>query len=262
MEKPPLTAAEMERIASLVTAQLPANIAAVRGEVGERPIGADTIRKLLAMAHVATDANNASVADAWRAQGRRFACARGCSWCCYQHVFVTPPEAFLLAEALTAVLGEDDLEAVRVACRDTARRIAAMGQPARYALRIPCPALKDGECRAYEARPMACRTHFSLSKVACGRDWDRRGREVPGKAGVPMPDTPKSLGVAMMLGIEVALDERGLEIEQVELSGALTVALEPGAFDRWLAGERVFAAAGLGRPGYRAILEELRRNYG
>ena len=49
---------------------------------------------------------------------------------------------------------------------------------------------------------------------------------------------------AMRLGLDLGSEELGLEHDTLELTTALRIALDaPDATERWLAGERLFAAA-------------------
>jgi hypothetical protein len=49
---------------------------------------------------------------------------------------------------------------------------------------------------------------------------------------------------AMRLGMDLGSEELGLEHDTLELTIALRIALDtPNAIERWLAGERLFAAA-------------------
>jgi len=75
-----------------------------------------------------------------------FACARGCSTCCHQHLSVLPVEFARLTAAVRA-LDATSREAIRV------RLERGRADPR-------CPLLDDeGACRTYAARPLICRTH-------------------------------------------------------------------------------------------------------
>lgn len=171
---------------------------------------------------------------------RKPGCRMGCSSCCYQEVVVTTSELVMLAVAIP------EEERARVAARATllAARAAGGGPEARYRAAIPCVFLERNVCGIYERRPQVCVTHYSFSRPACLREWNARRLKPEVRAqrnGVPMPTLPKALGFAVMAGVDAALHELGLEVEVVELSEALPTILEPGAVERWLAGERLFS---------------------
>ncbi len=102
---------------------------------------------------------------------KRFAveitCHLGCTGCCQQHLSVFDVEA----DALRELLGRLP-SATRERLRDRAR--AALAREADLAdvppplatefppnpeTTVPCPALVDGACSVYDARPVICRTH-------------------------------------------------------------------------------------------------------
>lgn len=206
---------------------------------GHRPDGGDLCR-LIAVWHQALDeAVDVSLAEL-ASQGRRPGCRQGCAWCCYQETLVSSVEVAFLA----AMLPPDQHATLAERCRTIVARTAGGGSRARASKTIPCPLLHGTTCSIHAIRPQACRTHFSVSREACRREWNSRTRpERPGAAGgVPMPAQPKGIGFAMGWGLDKALAETGLEVELCELAEGLTVALGPGALDRWLAGERVFRA--------------------
>ncbi|MHC4849563.1 MAG: YkgJ family cysteine cluster protein [Planctomycetota bacterium] len=86
-----------------------------------------------------------------------WACERGCAHCCWLLVEVTPVEADRLTQFVTP----------SIAARISANAAAAKGlTPAEY--RMPCAFLDDdGNCAAYEARPLRCRAHVSASEPIC-----------------------------------------------------------------------------------------------
>lgn len=79
------------------------------------------------------------------------ACGKGCSSCCKMNVSVTSIEAERLASL-------------------TGRAMARVQHPVAHAQArfagVPCPFLVNEECSVYEARPYACRAHFSFDDTA------------------------------------------------------------------------------------------------
>lgn len=174
-------------------------------------------------------------------------CGDRCAYCCYQHVKISSTEAFRMALWLQdqpdfAPELRDEIEA-------NAARARPLNNHQRYQMGLPCPMLKDKRCSAYAARPMPCRTYFSLSKFACMRDWERRSkRSIDWNAHghtIPFLGTPQEAGTAFQLGCDAALWKASggaLQMVQVELAEGIADALAPDAFNRWLDGEKVFRA--------------------
>jgi len=112
-------------------------------------------------------------------------CRRGCFACCYEPVYAERREAALALEAAEA-LPEEERAEIRERIRTWMDAIKASAilqaetpHVADYRkLRLPCPFLKDGECRIYADRPMGCRTHFAVGpREACEDDGRRLGQQ-------------------------------------------------------------------------------------
>ena len=142
----------------------------------------------------------------------RVACRRGCAFCCYVDVVVTP------------------LEAIRLAGR------ARPGGVATAPHRRPCPLLADGACTVYDRRPFACRSIFSEDARAC-----EAGYAGVGAAPIPSLAWPRFLACGYITGQIAAMDDLGLASHLVELRRALAVMDEDAtALWRWLDGADVF----------------------
>lgn len=229
------------------------------------PLDRERIGGLVAGWHVAIDQS----LDGWRAHmaqetGKAPGCREGCSSCCYQETLVSTVELAGIAVRVP----ESEREALAHRAARTAERTAKGGSEARYKAAIPCPFLEGTRCGVHPIRPQACRTHYSMSRSACLREWSARRLSPEARArraGVPMPSGPKALGFGMAAGLDAACHERGLEVELVELSEGLVAALAPGNLERWLAGGRVFAElARLDAAGnlYSRLLENVAREGG
>jgi Fe-S-cluster containining protein len=94
-------------------------------------------------------------------------CHLGCTGCCQQHLSVFDIEAANLRDFIRSL---DDKRKARLraqALATLAREATLTEQdpaPARQfppdpATAVPCPALIDGACAVYDARPVICRTH-------------------------------------------------------------------------------------------------------
>jgi Fe-S-cluster containining protein len=104
-----------------------------------------------------------------------------------------------------------------------------------------CPLLVDDRCTAYAVRPLTCRGFNSADAGRCERahhsgDW----------SAVPVFVPQQRLATFVLDGLRAGLQESKLDGELLELAAALHVALSSAdAEERWLKGERVFAAARL-----------------
>jgi Fe-S-cluster containining protein len=85
-------------------------------------------------------------------------CEVGCSHCCKQLIYITMPEAILLAEAVLA--NPAGVSEFVSRCYETLKHYDTMNAAAFYEKQTPCVFLQDDRCSAYEQRPVACRTHF------------------------------------------------------------------------------------------------------
>lgn len=166
------------------------------------------------------------------------ACRAGCDFCCHLRVMATAPEVFALLDYLRAQLDE-------AAFRDFERRVDATDRqlrslPADKVLRtnIPCPALVEGYCSGYPARPLNCRSYHSTSREACEasfnhpEDLDRGHPQIKALAHVHRGG---------QAGYLSSLERAGYDARQYELATALAEALrDPDARRRMEAGECVF----------------------
>lgn len=166
------------------------------------------------------------------------ACEAGCDFCCHLRVMATAPEVFTLLDYLRSNLDDAAFAQFRERVEATDRRLR--GLPADDVLRtnLPCPALVDGCCSGYAARPLNCRSYHSLSRDACEEsfnhpeDLDRGHPEIKALAQVHQ---------GAQAGYVSALGRCGYDDRQYELVTALAEALsDPEAHRRLEAGERVF----------------------
>jgi Fe-S-cluster containining protein len=118
---------------------------------------ADDVEALERGLHRAFDAYDAFVAHVVAAHPMR--CAAGCTACCHDNPRgVTGVEL----ERLAAVIdGWADAAAIYAAFAELARQ--REHPDAWRRARRPCPLLRDGRCRAYAERPLACRAFFALT---------------------------------------------------------------------------------------------------
>ena len=171
------------------------------------------------------------------------ACAAGCDACCHRKVACTIPEAFGIAAWLSEK-PEAEQQRVRAACRSLHEETGGLDDLARIRTGRACPMLVEGDCSAYEIRPISCRALYSYSRPACEAVY----RELRFDGTIPHYDLMLDAQGQMLLGYGRALEKLGLDGGLVELASALTIIFdEPDVAARYLAGERPFEAAKLGR---------------
>ena len=106
------------------------------------------------------------IADEMR--GVPVACHKGCSWCCHQLVVLTCREdGRRILTAARARMTAEEFTAFAAAVRAQAAAIGQLGHEAAESRRWTCPLLKDGACRVYDVRPVACRSVFSPDPDCC-----------------------------------------------------------------------------------------------
>jgi Fe-S-cluster containining protein len=171
----------------------------------------------------------------------RLACREGCDWCCHLRVGTAVPEVFRIVSYLRQTLTPDELQATikRIVQLDEQRRQLRAGK--RGEARLPCALLQERQCIAYPVRPLTCRGFNSSDARQCEL-FVKLGNKVI----VPTYHAQIRLTTFVLDGMRAGLSETGLKGDLLELTAALRIAFEvPDAFERWLAGEAVFAPARL-----------------
>jgi hypothetical protein len=168
------------------------------------------------------------------------ACRAGCVWCCYKSIAVSPPEVLRTAAYLRATLSPEDLTAVRKRIADLDDQTHTMRSLQREHARLPCALLVDQRCMVHSVRPLTCAGWNAVDVNECKAGW--LNPEVSDK--ITSNIVQIEAFQAMRLGMDLGSGELGLEHDTLELTTALRIALDtPDAIERWLRGERLFAAA-------------------
>lgn len=165
------------------------------------------------------------------------ACGAGCDACCHVPVGVQAHEVLIVAQHVQLHFSPAELEALIE--RAASHRAAFAGRSSfeRMDMRKPCVLLREGSCSIYPARPEACRSHHSHSVDACRANL-ASGREdfdvyIPGVRGRMF---------AVMLGIDQAVAEAGLDGRAYDFGSALHEALTDGmCAARWVRREPAFS---------------------
>jgi Fe-S-cluster containining protein len=166
-------------------------------------------------------------------------CRAGCAWCCSLFVSATALEIIQIADYLGANRTPDDIAALRERLAEREQLLAGKSAAQRSAARLPCVLLVNQQCSIYPVRPLACGSWTSTSAQRCEESW-----QLHWSATITANQMQLWLYGGVMLGLREGLDAYGLDSEQLDLAGALRIALDtPDTAARWLAGQPIFAAA-------------------
>ncbi len=183
----------------------------------------------------------AALADAYSAASPvrdQHACKRGCSFCCYQPVRLTAPEAITIAEILRANLPAEWLVRLQAVLDQRTRGLAGFGVADYRKARIPCPFLDGaGACGIHPVRPLACRGLSSVDLAGCQAHYVDPAKPQPRIDQLAYFSTN-----AVLEALRSTCRERGRDATLYELHAAVGRALATAdAATRWAAGEDVFA---------------------
>jgi Fe-S-cluster containining protein len=99
-------------------------------------------------------------------------CARGCGWCCFQSVYAGTHEILFLKSHIFSEFSAEIAGKLAGKAKAKSREVRKYSEEERRSLRMACPFLESGECRVYEARPVACRIYLSASVDACRKHFE------------------------------------------------------------------------------------------
>jgi Fe-S-cluster containining protein len=170
-------------------------------------------------------------------------CKEGCSWCCYQTVPVTAPEAFAIADFIRSSEDQTTLEATMAKLKEGSQRTQGLTPRERTKQHVPCSFLDEGKCSIYQVRPLACSEFTSMDVDDCKRAY-RVGFK---PKGIIHEKARMVTFYAVQQGLSEGLRESlpASDSAPLELTGAVIAALRPRAAEAWLAGEKIFDQAHL-----------------
>ena len=161
-----------------------------------------------------------------------FACAKGCSHCCYLNTDIKAGEAFVLANAVRKMPEEKSRDVIgRIF--ENARHRRTTSYRERFFAPQAC-ALLDREtntCSVYDVRPMNCRKWHSLDVSRCVESEYRDD---------PFPIDRDAMAAASVV-YDAYDDAMGKHTPRGELHQGLLLALQPDAEARLARGENIFS---------------------
>jgi Fe-S-cluster containining protein len=194
---------------------------------------------------VIDDLNN-SLLESAAENGKPSDCKMGCSCCCHQTVLATPYELFYLAHFVKNKFKGDQLKTIVQRTTEKAEVTSKLPLNRLLKFKKPCPLLhpEQGFCRAYQARPMACRIYLSSDVKSCKEDF-----ESPEDDSIfpHLYEMPLRAGRMMNEGFHSRLrDNRKDNLQAFEntLEEGLLKAFDEKAFDQWLSGKNIFRKIG------------------
>lgn len=171
---------------------------------------------------------------------REIACTAGCDHCCHLPVVTDSLSVLRLAHYIRSSFSPEAIATLRARIQARRAQMAPLDRSAKRRFRQACPLLQDGQCVAYDARPLICRSFNSFDAEACRQEIRETGVDYQ-IDGYPIPF---AIGGALTRGMVEGLERAGYEDAPLDLAAALGVALSrPDAAEAWLAGEDIFADA-------------------
>ncbi|MBC7134413.1 YkgJ family cysteine cluster protein [Oceanibaculum nanhaiense] len=169
---------------------------------------------------------------------KEIACAAGCSHCCHLPVVTEAITVLRLAHYIRTNFSPEAIEALRTRIAARQAQLLPLDSASRRHFRQACPLLENGQCSAYEARPLICRSFNSFDESACRTEILEKANDFY-MEGYPLPF---EIGSALTRGMVSGLSSAGYRDAQLDLAAALGVALDRAdAAEAWLAGEDIFA---------------------
>lgn len=163
----------------------------------------------------------------------RFACRKGCYYCCISWVAASAPELLYLLGHLPRDRSReirDNLSAAFAITKDIAAE-------ERLKMKTPCPMLRDNLCSIYEIRPLVCRTLVSYDATACERIYTAFTGE-----RIPRSQAYDVLRNVYALALAGALRHAGLSPYFYEFNSALDRLMDlDKPEETWLLGEDILS---------------------
>ncbi len=191
-------------------------------------VSKDSIFRALVKMYQSVDLLISSLLNFAERQGMQVACHKGCEWCCHQAVFANSYEIHYLSEYIKTRFSKEEREQIYKQAQVKNGKVKELKESEVLQYKFPCPALVNGACSAYEARPMACRIYLSTRLESCLEFYHHPESE---KNFPALLDFPLMAGKMMNEGFINALKEKGINTAEFRLEEGLSITLKEG----WLA---------------------------
>lgn len=168
------------------------------------------------------------------------ACREGCSFCCFNQVEVTPPEALRIGHYVGQNFSQEDKDGLmkRVNRSLSLKAGKSKKKIARLRRQFPCPLLMDGKCSIYPVRPLVCRAMHTFNAEACEQEL-LGGKLEPGEYYAHRYEFVWSISSGLQNGCR----EMGCQTGILDLVLALQdFFTRENPVEKWIAGKEVFGA--------------------
>lgn len=170
------------------------------------------------------------------------ACKMGCFLCCHQTVLASPYELLYLADFVSNKFSVDALGVIKQRAENKKQQTSKLKIQKLLKHKEPCPLLhpSGGFCRAYQARPMACRIYLSSCVKSCEDDLNNPDDDT---IFPKLYEMPLRAGQMMNEGFQARLRNGRMDNLQAfenTIEEGLLTALNENAFGNWLNGKNVF----------------------
>ena len=172
--------------------------------------------------------------------GTKLSCKKGCLWCCYFRVLVTPLEVIHIVEYLHACLSPGELSILQQRLKNEEEISGWVNGDQKAHANTVCPFVEDGGCMVYAVRPLACRVYHSINLTDCKISFSKNNGSVTIRQDI------SGMGTGIFAGLTEGLRAIGLQTRVLELKAGLRIAMDengPKLAKRWMAGEPAFVEA-------------------
>jgi hypothetical protein len=172
--------------------------------------------------------------------GTKLSCKKGCHWCCYLQVLVTPLEVMHIVEYLHACLSPGELSFLQQQLKNRKEITGCLNNYQKARANMACPFVEAGECIVYAVRPLACRVYHSINLTDCKISFGKNNGRVTIRQDI------SGMGVGIFAGLTEGLRAIGLQTCLLELRAGLGIAIDETGSEhakRWLAGEPAYVQA-------------------
>ncbi len=172
-------------------------------------------------------------------QGQKIACAKGCSTCCYQAVFLSPFEALYLAENIRKHCTQEEQERIKERVKQKKEATENMSASEYLNYRHACPLLDEkGTCMFHKYRPVACRIYLSEDLKSCR---EQHQNPTDNKLFAKLYDLPLQTGRAYCEGMNQYFIKHKLSVQEIKFEDALFIALnDEKSLNKWLSKNTLF----------------------
>ena len=145
-------------------------------------------------------------------------CKKGCSWCCFQPVFVNSYELDTLNKYIGGKFPEEEQTAIYGKAIGKYSKTKALKGEQLLHSKHACPLLQNGMCSVYEMRPVACRIYLSTNVHTCKQFYSNPS----GAESIPeLLDLPMRLGRMINEGFGAALKANGVNVKELRIEEGL-----------------------------------------